>query len=158
MLREVLTGTAAGAVGTVALNATTYADMALRGRPPSSVPAQMAGKLAGKVGIDLSDEEDGDKKAHYRQSGLGALMGYATGLGVGTAYGLVRPLLGGVSIPLTGVGLGLAAMAGSDVPATTLGITDPREWGLNSWTSDIIPHLAYGMVTAVAYDAFIRDL
>ncbi len=36
MLREALTGMAAGAVGTVALNATTYADMALRGRAASS--------------------------------------------------------------------------------------------------------------------------
>ncbi len=154
MLREVLMGTTAGAVGTVALNATTYADMALRGRPPSSVPAQVAGQLTGKAGIDLSGEGSDDNTAQNRRSGLGALMGYATGLGVGTAYGLVRPLLGDVSKPLAGVGLGLAAMAGSDVPATALGITDPREWGLNSWASDIIPHLAYGLTTAIAYDAF----
>ncbi len=156
MLREVLTGTAAGAVGTVALNATTYADMALRGRPPSSVPAQMAGKLAGKVGIDLSGEGSDDNTAQNRRSGLGALMGYATGLGVGTAYGLVRPLLRGVPKPLPSVGLGLAAMAGSDVPSTLLGVTDPRQWGLNSWLSDLIPHLAYGLMTATAYDALLR--
>ncbi len=154
MLREVLTGTAAGAVGTVALNATTYADMALRGRPPSSVPAQMAGQLAQKAGIGLSGEGSDGNMAQNRRSGLGALMGYATGLGVGTAYGLVRPLLGDVSVPRASVVLGLAAMAGSDAPATVLGVTDPSTWGFNSWASDIVPHLAYGLATAIAYDAF----
>ncbi len=151
MLRQVLMGTAAGAVGTVALNVTTYADMALRGRPSSSVPAQVAGKLAGKAGIDLSGEGE---TTQNRKSGLGALSGYAVGLGVGTAYGLVRPLLGDVSVPRAGVVLGLAAMAGSDVPATVLGVTDPTKWGFGSWASDVVPHLAYGLVTAVACEAF----
>ncbi len=153
MLREVLMGTAAGAVGTVALNVTTYADMALRGRPSSSVPSQVAGKLAGKVGIDLSGE---DETAQNRKSGLGALSGYAVGLGIGSGYGLVRPLLGDVSVPGAGAVLGLAAMAGSDVPATALGITDPSEWSSSSWASDIVPHLAYGLITAVAYESFNR--
>ncbi len=151
MLRQVLMGTAAGAVGTVALNVTTYADMALRGRPSSSVPAQVAGKLAGKAGIDLSGEGE---TTQNRKSGLGALSGYAVGLGVGTAYGLVRPLLGDVSVPRAGVVLGLAAMAGSDVPSAALGVTNPAEWGANAWISDVVPHLAYGLVTAAAHEAF----
>ncbi len=58
MLREALIGTVAGAVGTVALNGTTYADMAVRGRPASSVPDQVVGKLIDKVGIDLSAENE----------------------------------------------------------------------------------------------------
>ena len=156
MLREVLTGTAAGAVGTVALNVTTYADMVLRGRPPSSVPAEVAGKLTDKANIDLSGEGSDGSTAQNRRSGLGALMGYVTGLGVGTAYGLVRPLLGDVSVPRAGLVLGLAAMAGSDVPATALGVTNPAKWSFNSWASDIVPHLAYGLVTAVAYDALLN--
>ncbi len=154
MLREILTGVAAGAVGTVALNATTYADMTLRGRPPSSVPAEVAAQLADKAGIDLSGEGSDDNTAQNRQSGLGALMGFVTGLGVGTAYGLVRPRLRDVSVPRASVVLGLAAMAGSDLPAVALGVTDPREWDATSWASDIIPHLAYGLATAVAYEAF----
>jgi hypothetical protein len=154
MLREALTGTAAGAAGTVALNVTTYADMAIRGRPSSSVPSQVAGKLAEKAGISLGSEGSDDQTAQNRKSGLGALMGYVTGLGVGTAYGLIRPRLGDVSIPFAAVGLGLAAMAGSDVPATALGVTDPTTWPASSWLSDAVPHLAYGLVTAVAYEAF----
>ena len=58
MLREVLLGTAAGAVGTAALNAATYTDMAVRARPPSSVPAEVAGKLAEKAGVDLGSDEE----------------------------------------------------------------------------------------------------
>ncbi len=143
-------GMVAGAVGTVALNVTTYADMVIRARSSSSVPAEVAGKLAEKAGIDLGSEE----AAKNRKSGLGALQGYVAGLGVGAAYGLIRPHLDGASIPLAGVGLGLAAMAASDVPATVLGVTDPRKWGLSSWASDVVPHLAYGLVTAATYEVF----
>jgi hypothetical protein len=39
MLEEALWGAAAGAVGTVALDVSTYVDMAVRGRPASEVPA-----------------------------------------------------------------------------------------------------------------------
>lgn len=161
MLRNVLLGTAAGAVGTVALNVATYADMAIRGRPSSGVPAQVAGALIEKAGIELSGGGSGSggadggeqQQAENRKSGLGALQGYVVGLGIGALYGLVRPG-GATSVPLAGVALGLAAMAASDVPATALGVTDPRQWPASSWAADIVPHLAYGLFTALAYDAF----
>ena len=135
---------------------TTYADMAIRGRPSSSVPAKMAGALAAKAGLPLSTGGEGsdDEKVQNRQSGLGALFGYVTGLGVGTAYGLVRPLLRGVPMPVAGLSVGLAAMAASDVPIAALGVSDPATWGVSGWAADIVPHLAYGLVTAIAYDAF----
>ncbi len=44
-------GATAGAVGTTVLNAVTYGDMLLRGRPSSGVPAKAAGKLADTVGF-----------------------------------------------------------------------------------------------------------
>jgi hypothetical protein len=156
MLREALTGMAAGAVGTVALNATTYADMALRGRAASSVPAEAAGRIAEMVGIDLStegEEQDGPT-AQNRKSGLGALQGYVVGLGLGAAYGLVRPRLGDVPVPLAGLGLALAAMAGSDAPSAALGVVEPSTWPLSTWVMDFGFHLPYGLVTAVAYEAF----
>ncbi len=140
----------------MALNATTYADMALRGRAASSVPSEIAGTLAEKAGIDLSAEDEGPEgeTAQNRKSGLGALSGYVVGLGVGTAYGLVRPHLGDVSIPLAGLGLALVAMAGADVPAATLGVTAPTTWPASTWIMDLGFHLPYGIVTAVAYEAF----
>ena len=151
MLREMLLGTAAGAVGTIALDAVTYADMAVRARPSSSVPAEVVGRLAERerAGVDLGSGET----EQNRKSGLGALSGYVVGLGVGTAYGLVRTHLGDVSKTRAGIVLGLAAMAGSDVPAAALGVTEPTTLGLDGWVSDIVAHLAYGLMTAVAYNA-----
>ena len=156
MIREALTGTAAGAIGTVALNVTTYTDMALRGRAASSVPSEAAGRLAEKVGIDLSaegEEQDGPT-AQNRKSGLGALQGYVVGLGLGAAYGLVRSRLGDVPVPLAGLGLALAAMAGSDAPTAALGVVDPTTWPASTWAMDLGFHLPYGLVTAVAYETF----
>lgn len=153
MLREILNGASAGALGTVALNVTTYLDMVVRARPSSGVPARTAGRLAERADIDLAPEQqDGEDAIENRTQGLGALLGYITGLGVGAGYGLLRS---GVSVskPVASLALGSAAMAGSNVPATVLGVTDPREWGAKSWASDIVPHFVYGIVTAVAYDA-----
>ena len=59
LLREMLVGTTTGAMGTVARNAVTYGDMLVRGRPATSVPAQVAGELANKVGLDLSAGGEG---------------------------------------------------------------------------------------------------
>jgi hypothetical protein len=55
MASPILTGTAAGAVGTVALNIATYLDMTMRARPASSVPAKLVGVLADKAGVDLAN-------------------------------------------------------------------------------------------------------
>lgn len=156
MLRQALLGAAAGAVGTVALNVATYADMVIRGRAASSVPAELAGTLADKVGIDLSADGDGtaDETAEHRRTGLGALMGYVIGLGTGTAYGMLRPHMQDVPLPASGLGLAIIAMVASDVPATVLGVTDPTTWSRTSWALDFGFHLAYGLTTVIAYDAF----
>lgn len=145
-------GILAGAAGTAALNVVTNLDMAVRGRASSNVPAQTAQRLADEAGADLAPRGD-DQTAQNRSQGLGALLGYVTGIGIGAVYGVVRPRTAEVPVPVAGVALGLAAMAGSDVPATTLDVTDPREWGVSAWVSDIIPHLLYGVVTAAAYEA-----
>lgn len=148
---SLLLGLVAGAAGTVALNIVTYADMALRGRASSSMPAEAAGTLAAAAGVPLGDEND----AKNRKQGLGALLGYVTGLGVGAAYGLLRARTS-VPLPVAAIGLGAAAMAGSDTPITMLGLTDPRTWPASGWASDLVPHLAYGIVAARAYDLVTR--
>ena len=65
-----------------------------------------------------------------------------------------RPYLGRWSLPLAGAVLGIAVMAASDAPAVVTGATDPRTWGVSGWISDAIAHLAYGLVTALAYEGF----
>jgi hypothetical protein len=161
MLRDIARGVAAGAIGTVALNITTYADMVIRGRAASRVPAKVADTLLQSAGIELADEGDDtrdsqsrqDREAQHRLTGLGALMGYGVGLGLGGLYGLARPRLGKLPVPLAGVVVGLAAMAASDVPAVAMRATDPKTWGASGWLADIIPHLMYGLVTVGVYDA-----
>jgi hypothetical protein len=159
MLRTLLMGAAAGAVGTVALDITTYLDMAIRGRPSSEVPARTAVRLASAVGADLEANgqaisAEAEQQAHSRQSGVGALLGYAAGLGVGAAFGVIRPYLGQAPVGLTALALGAAAMAAGDLPPILTQATNPREWGTSGWVADIVPHLAYGLFTAMAYEAF----
>jgi len=158
MWRESVRGLAAGAVGTAALNIATNADMAVRGRPSSEMPAQVAGTLAERAGVDLAagvdapkSSEEAQSTATNRRSGLGALLGYATGLGVGAVYGALRPHVRAPGLVLAPA-LGLAAMGLSDAPAITLGKSDPRSWGAEGWLADLLPHLAYGLVTAGAYE------
>ncbi|MDI3340622.1 MAG: hypothetical protein QJR03_08825 [Sphaerobacter sp.] len=157
MARDAVSGLIAGAVGTVALNIATYADMAIRGRAPSEVPARLVGTLTEKVGLDLASAGGGAETRQHRQSGVGALLGYLVGLGIGTAYGALRPAMAAVPTPAAGLGLGLAAMAASDVPIVALRVSDPRTWGLAGWLSDVIPHLIYGLVTAYVFAAISGD-
>lgn len=145
--RRMLLGAVAGALGTVAIDVATYLDMSVRGRPPSDVPARVAGTVADALGADLGDAQT----APHRRSGIGALLGYANGLATGVLLGLVSPLLGRLPTPLASVVVGGAAMAGSDVPVTTLGVSDPRTWGTSGWLADIGPHLVYGLVTVAAF-------
>ena len=98
-----------------------------RGRPASSTPAEVAGALAERAGVKLAAGGNDSEPAGNRRSGLGALLGYGVGLGVGAAYGLLRSRRPAPRRPWgAAAGLSLAAMAASDLPATALGVTDPR--------------------------------
>lgn len=152
MPSNLVRGAIAGAAGTIALDMTTYGDMLLRGRPASNVPAEVAGTIAAKAGIDLAAGGSGEQ-ADSRKSAVGALLGYLTGVGLGALHGVLRPHLAALPRPAAGAVLGLAAMAASDVPIAATGASDPRTWGVSGWLSDLIPHLIYGLVTVAVYDA-----
>ncbi|MEU5089940.1 hypothetical protein [Streptomyces sp. NPDC021356] len=146
-MHAITKGLLAGAAGTLALDMVTYGDMLLRGRPSSSIPAQAAERLAGRARIPLGDGEEKEN----RTQAAGALMGYATGVGAGVVYGLLRhhrpPLPDWAAGPL----LGAAVMVGANTPSIALRLTDPASWDLASWVSDAVPHLVYGLTTAAAY-------
>ena len=152
MPNNLLRGAIAGAAGTIALDVTTYGDMLLRGRSASNVPAKVAETMAAKVGLDLGAGGT-PEQAESRKSAVGALLGYATGVGLGVLHGALRPHLAVVPRPAAGVILGLGAMAASDVPIAATGASDPRTWGVSGWLSDLIPHLVYGFVTVAVYEA-----
>ncbi|RLV48057.1 hypothetical protein D9V37_18370 [Nocardioides mangrovicus] len=138
-MTSVRRGLIAGAVGTVVLDLVTYADMALRGRPASEVPAQLVDAVAASLGTQVHGEE--------RHEALGALAGIATGVGVGVVVSVARRhgvRLSGLTGPVV---TGALAMAASDLPVALLGVSDPREWSSSDWASDALPHLAYGTAT-----------
>ena len=149
MPHRIAHGLAAGAVGTTALNVLTYADMALRGRPPSEVPKQDVEKLAENARLDLGSGEDADQ----RKEGIAALMGYVTGLSIGAVAGLAGPVIRRLPQPLAATAVGLGAMAATDGASAALGVTDPRTWSATDWISDVVPHLAYGAATVATYRA-----
>jgi hypothetical protein len=144
--RGLLSGAAAGAAGTSALNVITYLDIAVRGRPTSNTPERTVEAMARLFGVTVPGT--GDVLAN-RISGLGALTGYAAGIGMGIALGLAyalgwRPGLLVATLVATAI-----ALVGTNGPMTVLGVTDPRTWGAVGWISDLIPHLGYGVVTAL---------
>ncbi len=147
----VVAGAVAGAVGAIAIEGTSYLDIVLRGRPPSELPGQAVRAMATKVGLSLGPE--GSDQVRNRSEGLGALLGYGSGVAMGCAYGVVARGRGGG--PLRGLTLGLAAMVPTNLPMVVTGLTDPRTWGLSGWVADIVPHVAYGFATAAAYRAII---
>ena len=149
MKRGMRAGMVAGAVGTLALDVTSYGDMALRGRPASELPGKAAAQLLSRAGVDIGPEDE-EATAH-RAGAVGALLGYASGVGIGGAYGLVRRRRRPAG-RRAGIGLGVAAMALTNGPMVLQGLTDPRTWGVAGWVSDIVPHVAYGLGTALAYE------
>jgi len=82
-------GLAAGAAGTAALNAASYADMALRARPPSKVPRRVVKEFARWAGVRNLEQP--------RVQGLSMLLGYADGFGAGMLFGVLRPRMRGVA-------------------------------------------------------------
>lgn len=149
--RTVLAGVAAGAAGTTALNAVTHVDMVVRGRPSSSTPEDTVERLAQTAGLPIPGA--GETRAN-RLTGMGALTGLLTGAGVGALGGLVfgRSRL---SRPTLALAFGAAAMAGSNVPMTALKVTDPKQWSAADWVSDVVPHVAYGAVTAMVFEGLV---
>ncbi|ANS28923.1 hypothetical protein WSS_A24530 [Rhodococcus opacus M213] len=140
-MNTVTTGIVAGAAGTTMLDAVTYLDMAIRGRPASTVPEKTVESVATALGVAIPGR--GDALA-ARRSAFGALGGIAVGTGLGVAAALVRRA-GARLTPAAGtIGIGLAAMAATDIPIAMRGISDPRQWTAQDWLSDLVPHLVYG--------------
>jgi hypothetical protein len=149
----ILAGAAAGAAGTAALNATTYLDMAVRGRDTSETPQQTVEAIEDRLPVSVPGD---DRKRSNRVTGLGSLSGIVTGVGIGAVFGLLHRAGLRPPVPVGAVMVGLAAMASTDISMTVLKITDPRTWSAADWLSDVIPHLVYGAVTYATLDALDR--
>jgi len=167
MSNRIVAGIVAGAAGVTALNVTSYLDMLVRGRPASDLPARVAGKLADEMGLPLdfdvsggegaasdeSDEDGAPETLGNRQEALGALLGMAKGVGIGVLYGVIRLIIPRPPAWLAGAALGSLAMAASDYPVARLGLTEPRDWSASDWAAEVLPHMCFGVVTALAFEA-----
>jgi hypothetical protein len=148
-------GLVAGAAGTTALNAATYLDMTLRARPASSTPQEAVRSLADKAGIDIPGD---DGAADNRGSGLGGLLGVAAGMAAGLPVAAVQGALGRrSSVGLLSVTATVAGLVAGNAPMTLLGVTDPRRWSAADWLSDLLPHMAYGVATAIVLEMLTGD-
>lgn len=156
MIRNLLTGVAAGAAGTTALNVATYLDMIVNARPASTTPDDTVREIEKTTGASLSSDGPDSDEAANRRTAAGALLGVAAGLGTGALYGLVRPRLGSVPLVVLGLGAGVVANLGTTGPMAAFGITDPRDWPASSWVSDLVPHLTYGLATAAVWELMNR--
>jgi hypothetical protein len=138
-LRIQLAGDPDGVRRTAALNIAAYADMLVRGRPASRLPAQVAGRLADEVALPLdfpAPNQGGSVTADQvenRREAVGALLGYSNGLGFGVAYGVSRLVVPRLPLWIGAAILGSATMAASDVPATRMGLTNPQDWSTADW-------------------------
>jgi hypothetical protein len=108
-------GLAAGALGTVVLDAVDYVDMAARGRAASN-----------------------------RRSALGALAGIGNGLATGVAASALRSAGVRLPAPVGAVVAGATSMALTDGAIAGLGVDDPRSSTKQQWLADAVPHLAFG--------------
>jgi hypothetical protein len=150
--KSIVRGAAAGALGTVAIDVATYADMLARGRPPNEVPARAAAQLARGLHLPLGTGDRG----HNRADALGALFGYAAGTAIGALSGLVAERHKAPLVPFA-VAVGAAAELATAVPSIALGVADPRRWSVEDWLAELLPHLVYGGVTVLALYALERE-
>ncbi|MFZ5847128.1 MAG: hypothetical protein ACOYX5_07085 [Actinomycetota bacterium] len=151
-----LHGALAGAAGTAALDATTYADMALRGRPASTTPEQTVERGARLVGVAIPGDAE---QRRSRTTGIGAVLGAAAGTAAGVAVAAVRGTTGRPRgrVGTTALTFAVAMLVGNG-PMTLLGVTDPRTWRRVDWLADVIPHAAYAVTAAAALEAMEPDV
>jgi hypothetical protein len=134
-------GLLAGVAGTAAMTISSTLEMNVRGRTPSSAPADAAAKVLGIAGF-------ADEGAEQR---FGTLVHW----GYGTGWGAVRALLGLAGLPpAAATAAHLAAVWGSEaVMLPSLGVAEPFwTWGAAEVAIDLGHHVVYATVTGLAYE------
>ena len=132
-------GLLAGAVGTGAMTMSSTIEMKMRGRQPSTAPADAAAKV-----LRFNPQGEEEKK---RFSNL-------VHWGYGTSWGGLRGLLAALGLgPVAGTAAHLGAVWGAElVMLPALDIAPPAtEWGAKEVAIDGWHHLVYVLATGVAY-------
>jgi len=133
-------GVVAGLAGTAAMTASSTLEARLRGRPPGTTPARATAKLLGITAF-------ADDVAQARFNDL-AHWGY------GTAWGILRGLLGAARLPprTATAAHGAAVWGSAQVMLPALEITPPSIfWGAEEVAVDAFHHAVYAIATSIAY-------
>lgn len=133
-------GLLAGAVGTAAMTVSSTIEMKLRGRAPSSAPADAAAKVLGVEPQSARDKQRFSNLVHA---------------GYGTGWGAIRGVLGFLGLgPVAASAVHLALVWGTEqATLPRLGVTPPvREWGAKEIAIDGWHHLVYASATGAVYE------
>ena len=133
-------GLVAGLAGTAAMTASSTLEARLRGRPPGTTPARATAKLLGITAFadDLAQARFNDL-AHW---------------GYGTAWGILRGLLGAAGLPprTATAAHGAAVWGSAQVMLPALEITPPSIfWGAEEVAVDAFHHAVYAIAASIAY-------
>jgi hypothetical protein len=121
---------AAGVGGTIAITASSTAEMKLRGRPPSTAPADAVQRLLGR------------ELAPRTRRVAGTVAHLASGLALGPPRVLLARL--GVGEPAATALFALVAWTPDAVIVPALGVTDPPwRWGAGEIAISAVHHVAY---------------
>ena len=142
---EVGRGLIAGFVGAVAMTIASTIEMKLRRRPPSSAPADAAGKV---LGVKPRDEKGKQRFATVVHYAYGSGWGLArTAIAAATCAGGRRRATFGAPLTLFAVVWGASLVM---LPA--LGIAKPFwRWGAKEVAIDAFHHTVYAAATDRAY-------
>src|SRR4051812_24596609 len=141
-MNRVAKGLLAGVAGTAAMTVSSTIEEKLRGREPSTAPADAAAKV---LGIDSFPDER-----------TKSVFGNAVHWTYGTGWGAVRGLLRALGLPpVAASAVHFAAVWGSEqVMLPALGVSPPlTEWGAEEIAIDAFHHVVYVSATGAAYEA-----
>jgi hypothetical protein len=132
-------GLFAGVAGTAAMTVSSTLEMKIRGRPPSSAPADAAAKVLGV-------EPKGEKE----QARFSNLVHW----GYGTAWGAARGLIDAAGPEGTRAAAAhfVAVWGSEQVMLPALDVAPPFwKWGVKEVGIDVLHHLVYAGATSAAY-------
>lgn len=134
-------GLFAGAVGTAAMTISSTLEARIRGREPSSAPADAAGKLLGVQPIDEAGKARFSNVVHWAY---------------GTSWGAFRGVTGAVGVsPVPATALHFTALWGAaQVMLPALDVAPPAwRWAPVEIAIDVLHHTVYVVATGLAFAA-----
>jgi hypothetical protein len=132
-------GLFAGLIGTAAMTVSSTAEMKLRGRKPSSAPADAAAKVLGVAPEGETEKTRFSNIVHWTY---------------GTSWGAVRGLLGALGLRGSAAAAAhMGAVWGTElVMLPALDVAPPAtEWGAREVAIDGAHHAVYAVATSLAY-------